>query len=305
MEPSNEQEVRNENNQKRTVLVVILILLLANAFLLWQFFNKKQENQVLVQDTINLTAQKDSITAEYKSVKAELDKLQIDNLAMQSKLTENDEQIKAQTLKIEKLMRVNAGIGALRAEVKKLKDMKTQYESKIADLEKQNIQLASENKDLNNNLSTEKSKNENLSKENQGLSNKVALGSILKADDISVSGVRFKSSGKEIVEKKAKNVQKIKTCFSILDNLVVDKGQKNVYVRVLGPDKSLLSTSSGTFTYNGQQIPYTQIQEINYANKRVDQCVYWEKGSSFAKGKYSMELFCEGNMIGNGEFELK
>ena len=133
----------------------------------------------------------------------------------------------------------------------------------------------------------------------------MALGSILRADGIVVTGVKFKSSGKEVIEKKAKNVQKLKICFTVLENLVVDKGLKNIYLRVLGPDKSVLSTSSGTFSFNGQQLPYTLKQEVNYENKKTEQCPYWEKGSAFVKGKYSVEIYTEGNKIGASEFELK
>ena len=124
MEPNNEREqMKNDSGSKRTVLIVISILLIANAILLWQFFNKKSENSTLVQEKTVVMAEKDSITAVYNTVKSELSKLQADNTSLQGKLTENDEQIKTQQAKIERLMRDNAGLGALRAEVTKLKEM--------------------------------------------------------------------------------------------------------------------------------------------------------------------------------------
>jgi cell division protein ZapB len=306
MAPNNEiGQDKNEGGNKKMIFIVIVFLLLANAVLLWQFFNKKSENQVLTENNMALTTSKDSISAEYTAVKGELSKLQADNVDLQGKLAANDEEIAAQKAKIEKMMRSSADAGKLRAEINKLKDMKTQYESRINELVEQNKQLTNQNQELNTNLSSEKGKNENLSKENTGLSNKVALGSIMKADNVVLSGVKFKSSGKEVDEKKAKNVQKIKACFNLNENLVVDKGTKSVYIRVMGPDKSVLSTTSATFTFNGQQLPYTIKQDINYDNKKVSQCVFWEKGSVFAKGIYAAEFYCEGNKIGEGALELK
>lgn len=306
MAPNNENgQDKNEGGNKKMIFIVIVFLLLANAVLLWQFFNKKSENQVLTENNMALTTSKDSISAEYTAVKGELSKLQADNVDLQGKLAANDEEITAQKAKIEKMMRSSADAGKLRAEINKLKDMKTQYESRINELVEQNKQLTNQNQELNTNLSSEKGKNENLSKENTGLSNKVALGSIMKADNVVLSGVKFKSSGKEVDEKKAKNVQKIKACFNLNENLVVDKGTKSVYIRVMGPDKSVLSTTSATFTFNGQQLPYTIKQDINYDNKKVSQCVFWEKGSVFAKGSYTAEFYCEGNKIGEGALELK
>ncbi len=46
MAPNNENGQENkESGSKKTVLIVIAVLLLANIVLLWQFFNKKSENQ--------------------------------------------------------------------------------------------------------------------------------------------------------------------------------------------------------------------------------------------------------------------
>ncbi len=307
MAPNNENgQDKNEGGNKKMIFIVIVFLLLANAVLLWQFFKQKSDITSKDENITVLTTAKDSISAEYTAVKGELSKLQADNVDLQGKLAANDEEIAAQKAKIEKMMKAgNAKAGELRAAINKLKDMKTQYESRINELVEQNKQLTNQNQELNTNLSSEKGKNENLSKENTGLSNKVALGSIMKADNVVLSGVKFKSSGKEVDEKKAKNVQKIKACFNLNENLVVDKGTKSVYIRVMGPDKSVLSTSSATFTFNGQQLPYTIKQDINYDNKKVSQCVFWEKGSVFAKGSYTAEFYCEGNKIGEGALELK
>ncbi len=305
MEQNPENSTGSESRNKTTVIIVILVLLAANAFLLWQFFNKKQENVVLSEEKTALITSKDSISLEYEAMKIDLSRIQSEYTDLEGKLTENEDAMKVQKDRIERLMRDNASIPTLRKELEKLKEMKSAYEIKIADLEKENLVLKNENQVLNTDLTGERSKNDNLSKENQGLSNKVALGSILKADDISSIGVRYKSSGKEFPEKKAKNVEKIKTCFSIMDNLVVEKGNIDIFIRILGPDKSVLSTTSSTFSYNGQQLPYTQKQEIQYNNKRNDQCVYWEKGSLYVKGKYAVEIYASGNKIGIGEFELK
>lgn len=304
-ESEGRSQLYNDRRNKLTVVIVILILLMANGFFLWQFFTKKQENLVLVQEKMTLISQKDSLTREFENVKADLGALQTEFSGLQSQLTERDLEIEKQKGKIEQLLRQNAGIGALKAEINKLKDLKTQYEGKISELEKQNAELINQNQTLNSNLAVEVSKNENLNKENQGLSQKVAVGSILKADDIIAMGVRFKSSGKEVIEYKAKSVQKIKTCFTILENRVVDKGLIEVFLRILGPDKSLMTTSSGTFLFNAQQLPYSQKQEINYDNKNYDQCVYWEKGSLFAKGSYTVEIYARENKIGESTFILK
>lgn len=306
---TNQNQEKTSSSQKKggktVVFFVIILLLLANGLLLWKFFAQKAEKVVLTQKVVATTTSLDSVTTEYKQVKASLEKIQQDNVGLQSKLSENDEKIKEQASKIERLIREKQSIDVIKDELAKLKDLKTQYETKIAELEKTNQELTNQNQNLNTNLSLAKVKNENLAQENVTLSTKVAIGSILKADGIKVLGVKFKSSGKEVETNKSGKVQKIKTCFSIIENLVAEKGKKDIYIRILGPEGSCLSASSETFSYKGQQTIYTMKQEINFDNKKQDICVYWEKGSVLSKGKYTLEIYADGNQIGTGDFELK
>jgi hypothetical protein len=123
--------------------------------------------------------------------------------------------------------------------------------------------------------------------------------------DVSVIGVRYKSNGKESEINKASKVQKIKTCFTVLENKVADKGTKDVYVRVLSPDGSVLTTSQETFMYNNQAQLYTVKDSFDYNNEKANICIYYDKGSAYSKGKYSIELYCGGNQIGSASFVLK
>ena len=74
---------------------------------------------------------------------------------------------------------------------------------------------------------------------------------------------------------------------------------------MLSPDGAVMSTSSETFMYNSQATLYTTKESIMYENRNTDLCVYWEKGSSYNPGKYTIELYCEGNHIGITSLELK
>jgi hypothetical protein len=55
----------------------------------------------------------------------------------------------------------------------------------------------------------------------------------------------------------------------------------------------------------GQASIYTIRQTIFYENKSTDLCIYWEKGNAFGAGKYSIEIYCEGNQIGSASVVLK
>lgn len=141
--------------------------------------------------------------------------------------------------------------------------------------------------------------------ENTVLSKRVAAASVLKTTSVKSSGVRYKNSGRETETNKASSVQKIKTCFTILENTVTTAGSKDVFVKITAPDGSVMTNNSETFTVGGQASLYTVKDSFDYDNKETNMCIYWEKGSPFAQGKYTIEVYCEGTMIAGTSVELK
>ncbi len=298
----------NEQGSKRTMLIVVIIALLAvNALLLWQFFDKKQsldETQISLDESLT---DKESLQKELDQAKQEFDKINQDNVGMQAKLSEKDAEIQAKVEEIQRMIKSGDAVQLKKAknELGKLKLLNRIYLIQIDSLHTVNVALKGENQQLNTNLSQEKSKTQNLSQENVVLANKVAIGSILKTNAVTSSGVKFKSSGKELETNRANSVEKIKVCFVIEENLVVDKSRKDIFIRIIGPDGSVLSGGNETFMYKGQPTLYSTRETINYDNTRSDMCIFWAKGNEFAKGDYNVEIYADGAVIGKSGFSLK
>jgi hypothetical protein len=165
--------------------------------------------------------------------------------------------------------------------------------------------LQAENSDLNSNLSQERTKNNNLSAQNSVLNSKVAAGSILKALTPSVEGVRYKSSGKEVITDRAKQIQKLRTRFTLVENKVIDKGPVDLFIRVIGPDGTVMASVQDPLKGNGAPIAYTLKETVDYANQDTPVEVNWSKGSEFLPGNYSIEIYHSGAMIGKSSILLK
>jgi len=297
-----------ENDSKKgVVIVVISILLGVNGLLLWQFFDKKTHLEQVSRELDTTAAEKDALSAELQRVKTEYEKLNQENIELQNQLSAKDEEIQLKIVQIQKLL--NSGdatqLKKAREELATLRALNQSYIAQVDSLKSANKQLADENTSLNQTLSTTTNRVNSLSQENSMLANKVAIASILKTSNIRSLGVRYKGSGKEVETNRAKTTERIKTCFTIQENLVVEKGPRDIFVRVLSPDGAVMSTSSETFLYNDQPTLYSTKESIMYENRNTDLCVYWEKGSTYATGKYSIELYCEGNMIGSSVLVLK
>ena len=297
----------DQDSKKVIVIIVISILLGVNGLLLWQFFDKKTHLEQVSHELDSTVAEKESLSAELQRVKTEYDKLNQENSSLQNQLSAKDEEIKQKIAEIQKL--INSGdavqLKKAREELILLNTLSQTYNSQIDSLRASNLLLSQQNTNLTDSLSTTTTKVSTLTQENSLLSNKVAIASALKTVNVTAMGVRYKSSGKESESNRTKSINKIKTCFTILENQVADKGLKDIYVRVLSPDGAVLSTSAQTFEMNGQPTLYTTKESFNYDNKNMDLCVYWEKGSAYIPGKYTIELYCEGNAIGSVPLVLK
>ncbi len=293
--------------KKGIVIIVITILLGTNGLLLWQFFEKKNSLDIANQAIITTSAEKDALQVQLNEVKAQYEKTKADNVDLLGQLSEKDKEIKAKVSEIQKLIAIGgpAQIAKAKAELTKLREMNTLYTGQIDSLNKVNAELQTENQNLNSNLSAEKNKVQNLASENSKLASKVAAGSVLKATNIVTEGLRYKSSGKELITNKAKQIQRIRTKFMLSENKVVERGPIDIYVRVLGPDGAAMSTTQETFMSNGQALVYTSRETIDYANNETQAETIWAKGSEFSKGKYIVELYHLGSLIGKSTIELK
>lgn len=303
----NKTDYQEQGPKKGIVIIVITILLGTNGLLLWQFFDKKNSLDLANQTIVTTTAEKDALQMQLNRFKVDYEKIKSDNASLQNELSEKDEEIKAKVLEIQKLIQLGgpAQIARAKAELAKLKEMNEVYVAHIDSLNVINVQLQQENQSLSTNLSKEMSKNENLSAENSRLYSKVSAGSVLKTFNIVTEGLRYRSNGKEVVTSKAKQVQKIRTNFTLGENPVIDNGPLDIYVRVLGPDGAVMSAEKESFKINGQDMSYTMKETVQYNNKDTPVEIMWAKGSEFVKGKYNVEIYQSGVLIGKSMIELK
>ena len=266
---------KDQDSKKVIVIIVITILLGVNALLLWQFFDKKTHLEQVSRELDTTMAEKESLSAELQRVKTEYEKLNQENASLQNQLSAKDEEIRLKIAQIQKL--INTGDAAqlkkAKEELNSLRLLNQNFIAQIDSLNTSNKILSEQNFSLNQNLSSANTKVSSLTQENSVLSNKVAIASVLKTTNLKALGVRYKNSGKETETNRSKSTDRIKTCFTIMENLVVEKGPKDIFVRVISPDGAVMSTTSETFIFNGQATLYTTKESIMYENRNTELCV--------------------------------
>ncbi len=219
--------------------------------------------------------------------------------------------------------------GALQSKIRNYESILTQKDELIAKLKEENQTLLSANTELGTQVQTLNSTNTELqsqkaglenekaslnekvnavSSENKNLSDKVALAAALKATNVKVYGITSGGKEKDKTKYRASRVDKIKVSFNLPSNSLTEQNEKDIYVRLLGPDGAIISdeaTGSGIFNYNGQQVVYTTKQPVLYKNNNQLAEIVYARGQKYGSGKYNVELFSEGFKIGEGSFEIK
>jgi myosin heavy subunit len=238
--------------------------------------------------------------------------------------------IKEQLEKDKANLRANSiSAGALQSKIKNYESLLAQKDAEIAKLKEENQVLLTQNTDLGSQVQTLNSSNTELqnqksslesersqlsekvntvSAQNKELADKVAIGAALRAQNVQVYAISSGGKERDGEKYRAKRVDKLKVAFNLPANKLTTQENKDIYIRVLGPDGAVISneaTGSGIFTYNGQQTVYTTHQSVPYTNNNQLAEIVYSRGQKYSSGNYSVELYAEGFQIGEGKFTIK
>mgnify|MGYP003550466107 FL=1 len=140
----------------------------------------------------------------------------------------------------------------------------------------------------------------------QTLEKKVDIASTLNASNIVITPINIKSNGKEKVSTTAKRVDKFVVSFDV-DNRIIQTGSTDVYVVVLGPDGKAINTGAETFTTREEvAMPFTAKMPVDLETAKKKNVEFaFVPGTDFIQGAYTVQIYQNGFLIGQGTRELK
>lgn len=298
-------EEKKSNSKRVALIVVIILLILLNGVFIYVW----NTNRELKEESQRLLLQKE---VEYQKAVGELNLFKGKNEQLDSLVEAANAELALKSVQLDSLLQINKlsaqQIERFKRENGKLNYYKKLYLEKIDSLIKANENLQVENQSLKAEIKTEQRRNERLMDENVNLNNKVALGAVLKVANFSVEGIRMRSASKETSTTRARSVERLKACFTLGENRVANRGNKNVYLRVIAPEGVSLwieDAGSGKFMASGQETLYTAMATVDYQQEDLPVCIYWTKGSPFTEGTYKAEIYADGILIGETNFTLR
>lgn len=309
--PTPTPEVKVGKSYKNLIIGALAAGLIAvSAYAVISNNNKQQTLQQQEVVIAKESAEKMDIQSSFDASLARLDSMSSVNNGLQSQLAEKNTEIAKAKAEIRSILNNK---NATASELKRAKTLIASLNDKISAMEMEIAQLKQENQILTNDnvvLKQEKEVlNQNLvatTEVKQSLEKKVDIASTLHASNIVITPINVKSSGKEKVSAVAKRVDKIVVNFDV-DNRIIQTGTTDVYVLVLGPDGKAITTGAETFDSREEgALAYTAKVSVDLETAKKKNVEFaFVPGADFKQGNYTVQIYQNGFLIGQGTRELK
>lgn len=288
---------------------LVAVLLIAVGISIWQMTSLKiqvsearaaNEQLQLTNEQLSLSNEFDAINSQFAQYEDQANMMANDTIMLKYAAAKN---------KIEELLKeLNSQKAKSGAQIKKLKDevatlraLLRHYIAQVDSLGKENAALRDENSQIRNRNQQLASKVSTVERENKNLSERMVLAEKLNVTGVSLTAL--KGNGK--TEKNITKAKQLMVTFTIPQNNSTPVGQKTVYLRITGPEGSLLG-GAGSFNFEGSSIPYTEKLGFDYGGEEIAGLkIYWNVNTALSPGDYTVELFADNYRLVSRHFTMK
>ncbi len=300
-----------ENTNKAKVkfsYFIIIGLLLSNLFLGYLLYqNTKEYNEILLFKNNQIESTITSLDSISKELSNRIDTISVlkgnvDSLYIVKTQIEKE---KAALLKSK-----NIAWGRVQKIQDKLNLYKRLLRKKDEDIKKLknvNNYLLTENRGLKVQKEQLKDTISNLKVISQDLDSKVRVASKLVAKNIRLQAKNSRNKIREGRKFKTKHINTLVASFNIVKNDVASSGGKDIYLRIIDPQGSILISSNSnknSFNYHGTTFFFTQTKKILFDNSEQLVSLEYIKNSEYEKGEYKVELYTFQGKMGQTTFTI-
>lgn len=288
-----------QNN--KTTLWIIILLVVIGALVWWNLSQRSDLNEIVEQMTI----EKEELQEEYEDLAIQFDgyqQMDIRNDSLQDLLSREQQRVQDLLEELRQTKASNARrIAELKKELATVRAVMKDYVRQIDSLNATNARLTEENIQVRRENRQFKEQNSQLSSINSQLSETVSRASMLEVLTCTLTTLNKNDKKTRM----ASHIRKLQFDYVIAKNITCTPGLKDLYVRIIDPNGNLLGeTEEHLFPFESGEVPYTLSRQIEYSGEQFDGTCYWPV-ESVAEGFYTIDFFCEGNLIGSFPFQVK
>ena len=284
----------------KVALGIALALFIGTGFYTSQLYKEKNETET------QLTKEKELVMNDLSNMAKQYDLAIGENEVANAKLVDAKD-------------RIQGLIDSLKVSETNVKSL-WRYKSKYAALQKEmdvlleeNDKLKVENELLATSLDSTKVRLEertmftdSLLVQNTALAEVVENAAVLSTVGLKGFGVIERTSGKLIPTERAGRTDKIRVCFTVAKNSLVQSGDQELYVQVIDPNNNTLGVNEQV-EFGDKILNYSLVSKFNYENSNLNICEFvLAKGDNkFEKGRYIVNVFNEKDLVSSSEFTLR
>lgn len=264
---------------------------------------KQAESEKATAELLQIS--KEELINEYTEYARQYDELQqsISNDSLRMQLEIERQRTRDLLQELERVKSSDAAeITRLKKELATVRQVLESYIKQIDELNIENEQLKEEISVISKQHDAAQQKITTLSQQTEELSEKVDIASQLDAFGITMQ----MTNAKEKEVSRIKKAKFFKIFFNIAKNVTTETGNKTIYVRILKPDEELLTKDAANlFSYEDREIGYSIKKYIEFDGNETSVSVFWPIEETLSAGTYRVQLFVDGNMIGESSFTFK
>ncbi len=282
--------------QKQSLLLIGALALIC-VFLGANLYIKTNDLKELSVDYDQLELSKEQVVFDLEKMRFSYDTLQTENELLLAEIAAQQDKIDGL---ITKVKNGNWALAKAKKESETLRTIMKGYIVTIDSLNQLNMALTEENIAMKERVEEVQGRNDQLVQRQENMEEIIAAGRQLQTTEVNAMGVRVTSSGRQRVVTRSSKTDIIKICFTLLENAIAETGNKNINLKVFGPEGSLLYSEDGDDVYSVKR-------EVDYAKDRLTTCMFFtvSEEARLVPGIYELEIYEEDVVIGNTQLELR
>lgn len=290
-------------SNKVLLIIVILFLVLLIGGLCYYIFHQNTQMDELVE---MMEIEKSELQEEYENLAIEFDgysHMDIQNDSLQELLGREQQRVQdlLEELRITKVTNARR-IAELKKELATVRAVMRDYIRQVDSLNATNARLTEENIQVREENKQVRDKNTQLATLNTQLSETVTRAAMLELTECTCIMLNKNDRKTRIVS----TAEKLQFDYTIDKNITCTPGMKDLYVRVIDPKGAILNTdSTKVFAFENLDIPYSITQQIEYSGELYKGVAYLPLQSEIERGFYTIDFFCDGNLIGSFPLQIR
>jgi hypothetical protein len=295
-----------------SMAAIIAVLVAIIAFLGYYAYDLKQQVKVDVAALETKQQQLQRVYAKLDSISKVLDE-KIAEIQQLGGKVEGLQKIKKQVEKEKYELKLSKKIPTNRYQkiMAKIREYETILDRKDIEIQKLKIanqELSNENTTLKQNADSMHQKLASVHSVTEDLNKKIKVAAILKVNNILVQAIADNGKVRTEQSYKSKHIDILRITFRFDDNKIAEHNIRKLYFKIIDSAGKVIAdenNGSGKFSYNGQETIYTTAAETLFNNNGQPFTLDYKHTQEYTTGKYLIEIFCEGVMIGSTNFLVK